>query len=224
MAARPSFRSTGRAAELRTAALVVAASALAGLPVGLVWWLVAPLPPIVKRAGGLFRGGGEGNEAAIAADGWFVALALAAGIVTALVVYLCTRPGRVGPLLGLAVGGVLGAVVAWRFGALLGPGPIEATAAGLPAGSSFDGPLTVSAYGVLLGWPMAAVITYFAVAAGAESSEPRATAVAGHDSSAEPPARGDRPDAADETSAPPTSPASPAGVSPADGAEPSGPR
>ncbi len=84
-------------------------------------------------------------------------------------------------------------VVAWRFGALLGPGPIEATAAGLPAGSRFDGPLTVSAYGVLLAWPMAAVITYFAVAAGAESSEPRAAAAAGHESSAEPPARATAP-------------------------------
>ena len=115
-------------------------------------------------------------------------------------------------------------MVAWRFGALLGPGPIEATAAGLPAGSRFDGPLTVSAYGVLMAWPMAAVITYFAVAAGAESSEPRAPAAARPDSSAEPPAGADRPDAADEAPASPTSPASAAGVSPADGAEPSGPR
>ncbi len=62
-------------------------SALAGLPVGLVWWLVAPLPRIAKRADGLYRAGGEGNEAAIAADGWFAVLAVVAGVVTALVVY-----------------------------------------------------------------------------------------------------------------------------------------
>ena len=160
--------------ELRTAALVVGWSALAGLPVGLVWWLVAPLPRIAKRADGLYRAGGEGNEAAIAADGWFAVLAVLAGVVIALVVYLLTRPGRVLPLVGLAVGGLLGAVVAWRFGALLGRAPIEATARGLEVGARFDGPLDVSALGVLLAWPLAAVITYFAVSAGSETGDPLA--------------------------------------------------
>ena len=149
-------------------------SALAGLPVGLVWWLVAPLPRIAKRADGLYRAGGEGNEAAIAADGWFAVLAVLAGVVTALVVYLMSRPGRVAPLVGLAVGGLLGAVVAWRFGVLLGPGPIESTARGLEVGARFDGPLDVSALGVLLAWPLAAVITYFAVSAGSETGDPLA--------------------------------------------------
>lgn len=141
------------------------------MPVGVVWWLVAPLTLVQKRADGLFRAGGEVDESAVAADGWFAVLALATGILVALVVYLRTRPGRVGPLLALAGGGVLGAVVAWRTGALLGPGDLEATARSLPVGARFDAPLDVSAYGVLLAWPMGAVITYFAVAAGAETSE-----------------------------------------------------
>ena len=105
--------------ELRTAAQVVVLSALAGLPVGLLWRAVAPLPRIIKRADGLYRAGGEGNEAAIAADGWFALLALLAGVLIALVVYLRTRPGRVVPLFALAAGGLLGAVVAWRVGVLL---------------------------------------------------------------------------------------------------------
>jgi hypothetical protein len=66
------------------------------------------------------------------------------------------------------VGGGLGAVVAWRTGALLGPGSLVSTAAGLKVGARFEGPLDLSAYGVLLAWPLGAVITYFAVAAGAE--------------------------------------------------------
>ena len=94
---------------------------LAGLPAGLLWWIISPLPPIEKRADGLYRAGGEGNESAIAADGWFAVIVLAVGIVVALLVYLRTRPSRLAPLVGLAVGGVLGSVVAWRFGALLGP-------------------------------------------------------------------------------------------------------
>jgi hypothetical protein len=91
-----------------------------------------------------------------------------AGVLVALVVYLRTRPGRLGPLLGLVVGGVLGSVVAWRTGAMLGPDSLLSTAAGLKVGARFEGPLDLSAYGVLLAWPLGAVITYFAVAAGAE--------------------------------------------------------
>ena len=159
--------------ELRSAALVVGGSALAGIPVGVVWWLVAPLVPIVKRADGLYRIG-ESNESAVAADGWLAILGVAAGIAVALVVYLASRPGRVGPLLALAVGGVLGSVVAWRTGPLLGPGDLESAARALPVGGRLSASLDVSAYGVLLTWPMAAVITYFAVAAGAETGAPPA--------------------------------------------------
>lgn len=201
---------TGARRSLRTAALVVVCSALAGLPAGLVWWLVAPLPPIEKRADGLYRAGGEGNEAAIAADGWFAVVVLVVGVVVALLVYLRTRPGRLGPLVGLAVGGVAGAVVAWRLGALLGPDALTETAKHVKVGAHFDGPLTVSAYGVLLVWPMAAVITYFAVAAGAEGAdEPRDGARADIEQGAPP--------------SPYLSPPS-ASVSPDDGSAPSGPR
>lgn len=138
----------------------------------MLWWVAAPLTLVVKRPDGLYRVGGDGDEAAIAADGWFAVLALAVGVLVALVVYLRSRPGRVAPLVALAVGGVLGSLVAWRLGHLLGPGALEATARGLRTGARFEAPLDVSAYGVLLAWPMGAVITYFAVAAGAESAGP----------------------------------------------------
>jgi hypothetical protein len=156
---------------VRTAALVVICSVLVALPVGLVWWLLAPLTLVEKRSDGLYRVGGEGDESAVAADGWFAAITLVAGIVVALVVYLRTRPGRVVPLVALVVGGVLGSLAAWQLGHLLGPGSLQATAAGRPIGATFHGPLDVSAYGVLLAWPMATVITYFAVAAGAEAGD-----------------------------------------------------
>jgi hypothetical protein len=156
---------------VRTAALVAVCSVLVALPVGVVWWLIAPTSLVQKKADGLYRAGAEGDESAVAADGWFAAITLVTGIVVALIVYVRTRPGRVVPLIALVVGGVLGALVAWQVGHLLGPGSIEDTAAGLPVGKTFHGPLDVSAYGVLLAWPMATVITYFAVAAGAEAGE-----------------------------------------------------
>ena len=125
--------------------------------------------PIVKRADGLYRVG-ESNESAIGADGWFAIVGVLAGIAVALAVYLATRPGRVVPLVALAVGGVAGALVAWRTGAFLGPGDLVSSAASLPVGHRLDAPLKVSAYGVLLTWPMAAVITFFGVSAGADAS------------------------------------------------------
>ncbi len=156
---------------MRTAALVVVCSVLAALPAAVVWWLLAPLTLVEKRGDGLYRVAGEGDETAVAADGWFAGVTLAAGVAVALVAYLRTRPGRVVPLVALVVGGVLGALVAWQVGHLLGPDALRTTAAGLPDGATFRGPLDVSAYGVLLAWPMATVITYFAVAAGADPGE-----------------------------------------------------
>lgn len=137
----------------------------------MLWWLLAPAPLVVKRADGIYRVG-ETGEYAIAADGWFAVLALLTGVLLALVAYLRTRPARVGPLVGLVVGGLAGAVLAWQVGALLGPDDLRTVAAGVAVGDRFDGPLDLSAYGVLLAWPIGAVITFFAVAAGAETTAP----------------------------------------------------
>ena len=145
-------------------------SAIVGLPLGILWWLVAPQPLVQRRADGIYRLS-EIDESSIAADGWFAVLALATGVVAGLVGYLLTRPGRIGPLVGLVVGGVVGSVVAWRLGVLLGPSSLTETARHVAVGERFHGPLELSALGVLLAWPMGAVITYFAVAAGAETHE-----------------------------------------------------
>ncbi len=156
---------------MRDGALAVVVSGLVGLPAGLVWWLVAPLSPVEKRADGLYRAGGEGDESLIAADVRFGVVTVVAAIAVTIVLYLRTRPARLGPLIGIAIGGVVGAVVAWQTGAFLGPDAVRTTARSVRVGGSFDGPLTVSATGMLLVWPLAAVITYFAATAAAEHSE-----------------------------------------------------
>lgn len=154
---------------VRTAGLVAAVSAAAGLPVGLLWWLLAPLTPAVKRADGLYRVGGDA-ETAIAADGWFAVCTLAAGVVAGVAVSALLRRDRLGALVGLAAGGVLGALVAWGLGVVLGPDSFEAQAAQLQVGDRFDGPLRLSALGVLLVWPVSAVILFFGVVAGLDST------------------------------------------------------
>lgn len=144
---------------------------LAGIPLGLVWWLVAPVARLVKRPEGVFAVGSH-TETAIAADGWFAILALVTGVVAALLAAFLLRDHRLGALAGLAVGGLLGSLVAWRLGVLLGPPAISDSAAGLANQARFDGPLEISAMGVLLAWSLAAVVTFFAAVAGLDAREP----------------------------------------------------
>lgn len=143
---------------------MTAGSVVAGFPVGLVWWLVTPLARLEKRADGVFAVGRQA-ETAVAADGWFAVCGLVAGAVVAVVAAVLVRR-RLAGLVGLAVGGVLGSLVAWFVGRLLGPGPLTDSAQALRIGERFDGPLDVSAPGVLLAWSMSAVAAYFAAVAG----------------------------------------------------------
>jgi hypothetical protein len=140
---------------------------VAAVLVGIVWRVVAPLPHLVTRTDGVFLTGGT-PEVAVAADGWFAICTATAGLVGALVVFARMRRARLGPLLGLAIGGLAGAVVAWRLGVALGPGNLRETVKGLPPNTEFDGPLKLSARGVLFAWPLISTVAYFALTAGLE--------------------------------------------------------
>jgi hypothetical protein len=154
-------------AELRTGLAVIGGCLLAGVLLAILWRSLAPLPHLVKRADGIYLTGGQ-DEVAIAADGWFAACSATTGLVAALVVFARMRQARLGPLLGLVIGGLAGSVLAWRLGVLLGPGAIVETAKGLAVGSNFDGPLKLSARGVLFLWPLVSTVAYFALTAGLE--------------------------------------------------------
>jgi hypothetical protein len=151
-------------AELRAGLLVGLGCAVAGVVVGVVWRVVVPLAELKKTASGVLQVGGAETE--VAADGWFAVCAALAGVLAAVAAALLLRSGRLGALVGLAAGGLVGAVVAWRVGLLLSPPEIAAAAKVARVGDTFEGPLRMSAYGVLLAWPTAAVITFFAVVAG----------------------------------------------------------
>jgi hypothetical protein len=153
--------------ELRTGLVVVAGSLVAAVLVGILWRVITPLPHLVTRADGVYLTGGE-DEVAVAADGWFAICSATVGLVCALVVFARMRQARLGPLLGLALGGLLGAVLAWRLGVALGPGNLRDTAKGLATNTEFDGPLKLSARGVLFAWPLTSTVAYFALTAGLE--------------------------------------------------------
>lgn len=173
----------------------------AGALTGVVWWLVSPLARYEKETGGVI-GVGRESETAIAADGWFAVTAVVVGVLAGLAVAFLARGDRLVALVGLTLAGLLGSLVAWRVGVALGPASIDTQAAGLQAGTRFDGPLRLSALGVLLVWPTASVIVFFAAVAGLD------TASRTGEQAAPPPASMDD---------------QPRELSPADGSEPSGP-
>ncbi|WP_329069229.1 ABC transporter permease [Streptomyces sp. NBC_01429] len=151
--------------ELRQGVAVLVAVALVGLALGLLWMWLAPRVPLVSDDTAVFLKDTEGEEA-IAADGTFLLLALGFGVLSAVLVFLFRRRGGIAVVAGLALGGVLGSVLAWKFGAWLGPtSDVVAHARAVGKGVTFDAPLELNAKGVLLAWPVAAMVVHLALTA-----------------------------------------------------------
>jgi hypothetical protein len=130
---------------------------LSGSVAGLVWTALAPklsVPRVLLGSEAPFR-------SQIGADAWFLLVAAAAGVLCALV---AQAVGGIGPgvMAGLAVGGAAAAVVADRVGYLAHRGTTLAAlhAAGVdPAGVNLGViDFRVRALGVLVAWPLAAVV------------------------------------------------------------------
>lgn len=146
--------------EVLEAVVCALAVTVLGVVLGLLWVWLAPRMPLYSDGKAVFLRDPEGEEA-IGTDGTFILLALAAGAVTGAAVFLARRGGGVGVVTGLALGGLLASVVAWRTGIMLGPErDVVASAKAAGAGVTFDGPLELNAKGALLAWPFAANLVH----------------------------------------------------------------
>lgn len=150
--------------ELREAAVVTVVTALGGVLLGLLWWWLAPnvalVGEIVNNRWTVFVKDSEGEQA-IGVDGTFTLLALALGAVSALGVFLVRRRGGVPLVVALAVGGLLGSVLAWRLGVWLGPAQdVIAHSKAVGKGVTFSAPLKLGAKGVLMVWSVAALVVH----------------------------------------------------------------
>lgn len=154
------------AAELRLGLIVAAYSALLGAVVGLIWQAGAPQ----VHLGAAINGSESAAKPLIGDDVWLGLLGIAAGVVVAVVVLALGRDRERGPgeVLGLAIGGVLGALVAARVGDLARHHEtVQALARAVPGVSSGETSrllgyfgFHVRATGVLLMWPVAAVAVH----------------------------------------------------------------
>lgn len=155
--------------EVREAAVIAVVVALGGLLLGVVWAWLAPRVPlvgdVVDKNWVVYLKDTEGEQA-VGVDGTFTLLAVAFGVVSAFVVFLVRRRGGVPLVVGLAVGGLLGALLAWRVGIWLGPAEdVVAHAKDVGKGVTFSAPLKLGAKGALLAWPLAGLVVHLGLTA-----------------------------------------------------------
>ena len=150
----------------RAAAEVGVASLVTGLVTGVLWrWIAVPRLPLSRVDGDTVVVDETEIVKAFNADGWVAVLGLAAGLVLGALAQRRHRDGGAVVPLTLAVAGGAGSLLAWWLGLLLGPGPLAARAEGMPPGARLPLPLELTAPGVLLVWPIAALVALLLTAA-----------------------------------------------------------
>ncbi|MEV5428836.1 AAA family ATPase [Streptomyces sp. NPDC052701] len=159
----------GMRTEVREAVVITVAVALGGVLLGLLWWWLAPRVPLVGDVVDgnwvVYLKDTEGEQA-VGVDGTFTLLALAFGAVSALAVFAVRRRGGVPLVVALGVGGLLGALLAWRTGVWLGPAQdVIAQAKDAGKGVTFPAPMKLGAKGALLAWPLAALVSHLGLTA-----------------------------------------------------------
>lgn len=114
-------------ADLRSSILLISAVGLCGIPVGVLWWLLAPrLDFRITSTGPVPVVAVPPEELLIADDGVFVLLLTAVGLLVGIVAWRLRRRRGVAMVIAVALGSAACAVLAWQVGEYLGAGPSHA--------------------------------------------------------------------------------------------------
>lgn len=135
------------------------AIAAVGAPLGLLWSWISPSVPVVQTTQSGIVVNDPSPEQFIAADGWFAILGFGFGVLAALAAWLLLGRHR-GPwlLLGIVLGALGAAPLAWQVGRQLGLSGYEQWRDTAAAGDAFGRPPDLHAHGALLVPAFAAVI------------------------------------------------------------------
>jgi biotin transporter BioY len=135
---------------------------LLGPPAGLLWSALAPHAHVSIGASGVPIVDDGGTEVFVAADGWFLAVCLVAGLLTGIVGWLAGR--RSGPVTvaALTVGGLLAALVAAKVGMRLGQDQLR-TAAQAGTLGRYGANVALQAKVIILVWPIAGLGAFLAL-------------------------------------------------------------
>jgi hypothetical protein len=146
-------------ADLPGALQLIAALALAGLPVGLLWWWLAPRADFRVTAAGPIPIGNPPSELLIADDAVLALVLAGVGLLAGATAWLLRRRRGVTTVVALALGTVATGGVAWWLGELLGPGPTRAELTDV--GGRVTTALSLGSLPVLAVAPFTALLVYF---------------------------------------------------------------
>jgi len=168
---------TTRGRELLAGAGVTVAVAALGLGMAQLWRAVAPRTEVVRVEQGYVYASAA-PEQPVAGDGWFAILGFGAGVVLAVLAWTLLRRYRgVVVLVGLVLGSLAGAWLAWWLGVRLEVAHFEAIRDTLTVGQHAHAPLSLrvtdltradywppKVTGVVAVQALAAALTYTAIA------------------------------------------------------------
>jgi hypothetical protein len=145
--------------SLRIAVLTALVIAAAGVLLGVLWHLAAPTVPVIDAGQNGIVVNDPSPEEYIASDGWFTIFGFAFGLIAAVVAWLVVRNNH-GPglLLGVSVGALAAAPVAWQVGRQFGLTAYERWRDTAATGATYHAPPDLHAHGALLVPGFAAVI------------------------------------------------------------------
>lgn len=112
--------------DIRTSLRLVLVLALAGVPAGLAWWVLAPRAVFRITADGPEPVGSPSDELLIADDASFVLVLAVVGLIAGAAAWRLRRRRGVATIVAVAVGALATSVVAWQVGEVLGVGPTQA--------------------------------------------------------------------------------------------------
>lgn len=112
--------------DWRVATALVGVLAVVGVPLGVLWWALAPRADYRITGSGPVAIGNPSEELLVADDGVFVLVVAGFGLLAGVLTWLVRRQRGLASLLAVAVGTLAGSAVAWQVGEALGPGPTRA--------------------------------------------------------------------------------------------------
>lgn len=147
----------GGAGQRRDLLIVFGWFAVAGLVAGLLWWLLAPAPEWVRTEQNATLDEVSMGQS-IGIDGWYAVLAASFGLVSGVVLAFWRWRRPVTVVLLIAAGACLAAGLMYLTGHLLGTGDLDAALREAAVGEGVPEELTPRAMGVLVLWPVTALL------------------------------------------------------------------
>ena len=168
---KPTRRTWRVAARL---SIFAAGSLALGAAAGVLWWLLVTPPAYEVNSNGGATTSERGLTEFIAADAWFCAVGLVAGLLIGLAAWRWLRTLGWTIVLVVLLCATAAALTCWLAGYRLGPGDFSARLAAAQPGDLVPIPLTLRARASLLVWPFFAIIpVLLGSSLGRDAEEPR---------------------------------------------------